>query len=261
MIVSASYHDDIPAHYAAWFMRRLDAGYCRTFDRSGLRFHRVALSRDAVDAFVFFTRHAAPFEQALDAVRARGYAFVLQYGITSIPEVERFRALSVRHGARALVWRYEPLRLTETETSAWHEANFARLAQALRGATDEVIVSIDVGTAHARSLLKQLARIAAGVGMRFSLCSQPESLVPGAYPARCIDARRVAALTGAAVDEATAARWGGCLCATASDIGTAPVEAGRGAALAPPSPLHDPHGEFLLPPPPMPVTESADLPF
>ena len=44
-------------------------------------------------------------------------------------------------GARAAVWRYDPVVPTSLTPPAWHRANFAALARALAGIVDEVVVS------------------------------------------------------------------------------------------------------------------------
>jgi hypothetical protein len=280
MIVSASYYDDIPALYGPWFMKRLEAGYCRTYDSEGLRVHRVALTRSAVDCFVFWTRNARPFLEHFDEIERRGLPFIVQFGITRpvAQAVEDMHALARAYGARRTVWRYEPIEVTFQTTLAWHAENFERLARELAGATDEVVVGFG-GRKHVersdaeglaadveenRRALKGWAAIAGASGMRLSVCSEPDFLVPGTSPARCIDARRLSAISGREVAAETRPRWSGCLCARARDIGAPWHEgvAARGAALAPRRETHDENGEFLVPPPTHTVaTDGAALPF
>jgi hypothetical protein len=67
MIISASRRTDIPAFRAAWFMRRVRAGYCEVaspFDRK--RIARISLAPDDIDAIVFWTRDPAPLLDSLD---------------------------------------------------------------------------------------------------------------------------------------------------------------------------------------------------
>ena len=273
MIVSASFHDDIPAFYGPWFMRRLAAGYCRTFDSQGLRFHRVALDRESVEGFVFWTRNARPFLASLKEIRRRGFPFIIQYGITaeeSDPAIADLHAIGSAFGSRAAVWRYDPIVLAE-RPAAWHAQNFENLARGLEGATDEVVVAYSpdqngetTEREEKRDLLKQLATLAATRDMRLSVCSQPAYLVPGTNPARCIDARRLSAIAGREIAVETRARWPGCLCAAALDIG-APLEKSLevdGPALVPRRRDHEEDGEFLVPPPAdLPEADAATLPF
>ena len=70
MIVSVSYRTDIPAFYADWFLRRLEAGACRVVHPYNGRTLEIPLPREAVDGFVFWTRNAEPFLGALDRLQA-----------------------------------------------------------------------------------------------------------------------------------------------------------------------------------------------
>lgn len=268
MIVSASYNDDIPAYYGRWFMQRLDAGYCRTFDSNGLQFHRVALTRDAVDGFVFWTRNVAPFLGDLEEIRRRDFLFVVQYGINADSEnaVRDMHALSAAYGPRCAVWRYAPPEAASL-TRETLLRNFTTIADKLRGTTDEVAVApgqSDGGKAgvDTRALMKDLAGIAGDCGMRLTICSQPDCLVPGSSPARCIDTRRLSDLARRPIEAVTHPKWSGCLCAAAYDIGT-PMAAGCVlASTAARRDDHDPSDEFLVPPPSQFATrEGADLPF
>jgi hypothetical protein len=271
--VSASFHDDIPAFYGPWFMKRLAAGYCRTFDSQGLRFHRVALDRESVDGFVFWTRNARPFLASLSEIHRQGFAFIVQYGITaekSDAAIADLHAIGSAFGQRATVWRYDPIVLAE-RPAAWHAQNFGNLAHDLEGATDEVVVAYSPDRngetnerEEKRDLLKRLATLAAARDMRLSVCSQPAYLVPRTNPARCIDARRLSDIAGREISVETRGRWPGCLCTVALDIG-APLEKSLevdGPVLVPRRRDHVEDGEFLVPPPAkLPEADAATLPF
>src|SRR5262249_14115705 len=124
MIISASYRTDIPAFYGRWFMKRLEAGFCRVMSPYGGAPSTVPLTRGAVDGFVFWSRNPAPFLAQLDEVKRRGFPFILQMTITgyprpleaSVPAAARaaalLRAVAERFGPRAAVWRYDPILLT-----------------------------------------------------------------------------------------------------------------------------------------------------
>ena len=110
MIISASYKTDIPAFYGRWFLNRLNAGYCLMINPYGRQTHRIDLSAVAVDGFVFWTRNAGPFGDALEAVAARGNPFMIQVTVTGYPRalesnvletgraVDQIRALAERWG-------------------------------------------------------------------------------------------------------------------------------------------------------------------
>lgn len=254
MIVSASYRTDIPAFYGDWFQRRLAAGYCQVVNPYGGPPSTVALTAEALDGFVFWTRNAAPFAAALAEVDRRDVPFTVQYTITGYPRalepsvtntkqsIQTLRALAEKYGRRVGVWRYDPVFLTSLTPASWHRETFARLAAALAGAVDEVVLSVaqiyaktgrNTGRAAARhgftwadpparvkrDLLAALAAIAAEHGLTATLCAQPNLLVPGLAPARCIDAARLADVAGRPVTAKTKGNRPGCLCAESRDIG------------------------------------------
>ena len=271
MIVSAAYNDDIPAFYGTWFMKRLAEGYCRTFDSQGLRFHRVALTKDAVDAFVFWTRNVRPFMRNLQEIGERGYPFVVQHAIASPAgdAIADMHAIAARHGLRTTVWRYEPIAVAPETPLSWHAQNFQTLARALRGSTDEVVIAFGTfrdaetrANEEERAFVRALTKSAEDCGMRPSICAEPALLTAGTWPARCIDGRRLSHVARRDIDLETWPRRSGCLCAAAWDIGTQRAPTGcYGAVLAPPHADHDPDGEFLIPPQMLPETNDAALPF
>ena len=254
MIISASYKTDIPAFYGDWFMGRLDAGYCHVVNPYGRQVHRVDLRPAAVDGFVFWTRNAAPFADALAEIRRQGFAFVVQHTVTGYPRpiepaapdssraAERIRELAATYGPRAVVWRYDPILDSTLTPPDWHVTNFARLAASLSGAVDEVVVSFaqpyrktarnldaaarrdgfawrDPPADETRALLAHLAGIAHSYAMRLTICTQPELVVPGTQGAACVDAARLSDVAGRAIIAKRKGNRPGCLCHESRDIG------------------------------------------
>ncbi|HEV8678390.1 MAG TPA: DUF1848 domain-containing protein [Stellaceae bacterium] len=253
MIVSASYRTDIPAFYATWFLRRLEAGQCRVANPYGGGSYQVSLAPEAVDGFVLWTRNLRPLLPDLDAVR-RVAPFIVQFTVTGYPRaletsviaadeaVAQLRELRRRFGPRVAVWRYDPVVFAGGLDAAAHEAGFAALARSLRGTVDEVVISIvhpyrktrrnlDRAAARAgfawhdppadekRALLQRLGAIAREAGMAPTLCSQPELLAPGLGEARCIDAERLAEVAQRPIATKESGNRPGCRCALSRDIG------------------------------------------
>ncbi len=254
MIVSASYRSDIPAFYGDWFLKRLEAGFCRAVNPYGGQVHQIALTPEAVAGFVFWTRNPGPFRAALEEVARRGFPFVVQITATgysraletSVRPTERLVALveEIRagHGPRAAVWRYDPVLITSLTPPDWHRRNFMALARELTGKVDEVVFSFahiyaktrsnlnraarshgftwdDPAEADKRALLAELAAIAREQGLKPTLCAQPDLLSPGLEPARCIDAERLSDIAGQPIAARTKGNRPGCLCAESRDIG------------------------------------------
>lgn len=254
MIISASYKTDIPAFYGDWLMARLDAGYCLVVNPYGRQVHRVDLRPETVDGFVFWTRNLGPFEGHLGELRRRGLPFVVQYTLTGYPRaleaatiaadraVGQIRAVAAEHGPRAAVWRYDPILISSVTPAEWHRAHVARLADALAGAVDEVVMSFaqfyrktgrnlaaaarrhgfdwrDPAPEEKQALLADLAEIVAARGMRLTLCTQPDLVTEAIGAARCVDAERLSAVAGRPIAARQKGNRPGCLCAESRDIG------------------------------------------
>ena len=233
MIISASYRTDIPAFYGRWFVNRFHAGFARVANPYGGAAATVPL-RDGVDGFVFWTRNAQPFADALEMVREAEIPFVVSQTLTAYPRplegrviapehaLAHMAALAARFGPAALVWRYDPILFSSLTPLDFHLDTFARLAARLEGVVDECVISFatiyrktarnldaaaraqglaweDPPDEAKRRLASQLVALAARHRMRLSVCAQAALTEPGSHPAACIDARRL---------EAVAAGWG-----------------------------------------------------
>lgn len=259
MIVSASFRTDLPAFYGAWLLGRLRAGFADVASPYRGRPYRVSLDPRAVDGIVFWTKNPGPFVDGFEAFSAAGHRFVVQHSITALPRaversvpaadtaVAQLRGLSRRYGAAAAVWRFDPIAATTLTPPAGRRESFARLARALSGAVDEVVLSwvqpyrktarnLDRAAAAAgfawrdppadekRSVLRDLAAIAAEFGIAPTLCAQPEladaaTEAAGLRPARCIDAERLSRVADRPIAARTRGNRPGCLCAESRDIG------------------------------------------
>ena len=172
---------------------------------------RVSLATGGVSGFVFWTRNPASFTDGFEAVAARDTPFIILMTITGYPRalepgvletnsaITALRDWAKTWGPRAIVWRYDPLLISDLTNTDWHLQNFTKLAAALEGATDEVVLShahiyrktsrnLDKAAKAMRfrwqdpadeakhALLTQLADIACAHGMTPGLCAQPDLL-------------------------------------------------------------------------------------
>jgi Domain of unknown function (DUF1848) len=292
VIVSASYRTDIPAFYGEWFCNRLRAGFARVVNPYGGPPSCVPLRRPEVDGFVFWTRNAGPFLPALAEVARAGFAFVVQFTITGYPRaldaatietgraIEQVRRVVAEHGPGTVVWRYDPVVFSSLTESGRHVATFTRLADALAGTVDEVVVSIaqvyrktarnldaaarlhgfswrDPAGEEKRVLLARLAAVASDRRIRLALCDQPHLRTAGVEEARCIDAERLSRVASRPIESARKPHRPTCGCWASRDIGaydSCPhgcvycyAVANRGTAKRRFA-CHEPGGEFLIAP-------------
>lgn len=254
MIISASYRTDIPAFYSAWFRARLAAGFVRVANPYGGPPQTVALTPDSAEGFVFWTRNLEPFFAVLDQLAAEGRPFLVHNTITGYsrpldaatiaPEraVAHLQRVAGAFGPRVGVWRYDPIVLSSLTPPDWHRATFERLARALEGIVDEVVMSFvhvyrktarnmtaaartdgfdweDPESEVKRHLLADLAAIAEAYQIAPTLCGQPELRVRQVNEARCIDAERLNTVSPRPIDASEKPHRETCGCWASKDIG------------------------------------------
>ena len=250
IIVSVSYRTDIPAFYGAWVAARLAAGECYVRNPNGGAPYRVALDPESADGCVFgrATRGRfcpcstrSPPGASLSCCRPRSPDIRAPSIATYRPPAPVIRTLVTiarDHGPEVVVWRYDPILLTDHLTAAWHRRNFAGLAARLAPLTDEVVVSFahfyakstrnlaaagiawrDPPADEKRALLAYLAKIAGDHGLALTVCSQSDLTMAPIAAARCVDAGRLARIAGRPIAARTKGNRPGCLCAESRDIG------------------------------------------
>ena len=253
MIISASYRTDIPAFYGEWFKNRLHAGYCMVLNPYSNKPYRVELARKHVHAFVFWTKNIAPFFPVLEIVSEQQYPFMVQYSINNYSQLLEGRVIDIQqsvenvgklfstYGKRCVVWRYDPIVVTNGMDINWHLENFSRIAKQLRGMVDEVVVSfvqfynktvrnissgslkkikfIDPDLHTKKEALERLSVIAKKVEMKLSICTQPQLVSKTVSAASCIDLNRLSDIAGYKMRLKIKGNRPGCYCAESRDIG------------------------------------------
>ncbi|MBF0519898.1 MAG: DUF1848 domain-containing protein [Nitrospirae bacterium] len=154
MIISASRRTDIPAFYAEWFMRRIRAGYLFVQNPYNAHKHsKVDLSTDAVDAIAFWTKNPQPLLRHLDELSESGYKYYFQFTLTGYPPliepsvppfdeiISTFKVLSSKIGAEKVIWRFDPIIISDITTEEYIIKNFEKIAELLRNHTKRVVIS------------------------------------------------------------------------------------------------------------------------
>jgi hypothetical protein len=154
MIISASRRTDIPAFYHRWFMNRIDDGFLLTRNPFNVnQVNRVSLRVEDVDLIVFWTRNPAKLMQELPTLDRLGYKYYFQYTITGYPRaiegavpkphvaIKTFSQLSDLIGKSKVVWRYDPILLSNQVDMDEHKRLFSKIANLLAGKTERVVIS------------------------------------------------------------------------------------------------------------------------
>lgn len=153
-IISASRRTDIPAFFTDWFMNRIREGYfLRINPFNPKQTKGVSLAPVDVDAIVFWSKNPDPLLFQLDELNRRGYRYYFQFTLNpydrhfepKLPpleeRIETFRGLADRIGPAKVVWRYDPIVLSSATPLSFHLDNVAKLAEALRGHTEQLVFS------------------------------------------------------------------------------------------------------------------------
>ena len=248
MILSASRRTDIPRWYAPWLMNRLR-------DREVLvrepyrphRLRRYALTPEGVDAVVFWTKDPRPLLPHLDELTGMGYRTLFQFTLTPYgPDIEpglgdkgeilaAFQALGRRLGRERVLWRYDPVLLTDGIQIAWHRERFRQLCEQLSPHTDQVTLSFldpypgrpmeglrPPNSQEAAELAAFFGETARAYGLSPVMCCESEEYARyGIGRAACIDRRRLERVCGYPLElEPDRGQRPGCGCCRSVDIGT-----------------------------------------
>lgn len=216
MILSVSRRTDIPAFYSEWFFNRLKEGF--VYVRNPMNIHqvsRILLSPEVIDCIVFWSKNPRPMFARLDELK--DYMYYFQFTInaydkgmeTGVPKKEgiisTFKELSEKIGKRRVIWRYDPILLTEKMDKEYHYQYFEEIAKRLRGYTETCVISFvdlykktqrnlrdttarEPSALEMREIAAQLVKIANRYGITIQTCAEEIALETiGIKHGKCVD--------------------------------------------------------------------------
>ena len=152
LIISASRSTDIPAFYADWFFHRLEKGYARW--RNPFSGQDSYVSFGKTRFIVFWSKNPAPLLPHLSTLKERGIGCYIHFTLNNydadslepnVPPLEQridtFRRLVDVLGAGAVVWRFDPLILTDKINTDSLLEKITYIADALGESTEKLIFS------------------------------------------------------------------------------------------------------------------------
>ena len=226
MILSASRRTDIPNYYSEWLARRFRAGFlCVRNPMNFRQVSRITLNPNVIDCIVFWTKNPAPMLPYLDEYRR--YMYYFQFTLTGygkdiepgLPDKRRilipaFCELADRIERNRVIWRYDPIFLSDHYTLDYHVKAFTRIAEALAGRTRRVVISFlddyektkrnmkginiqGLTKEKMRRLAHSFAVIAGRYGMEIQTCAEKIDLSEyGITHGACIDREYIEHLLG-----------------------------------------------------------------
>lgn len=154
LIISASRSTDIPAFYAKWFFERLEKGYSAwTNPFNGVRSY---VSYDKTRFIVFWSKNPYPLIDHLDKLKSRPIPLNcyiqftlndyvkegLEKGVPPLDfRIKTFKQLVDKLGFGSVVWRFDPLILTNKITEDDLLAKIENIGNQLKGYTEKLVFS------------------------------------------------------------------------------------------------------------------------
>ena len=260
-IISASRRTDIPAFFPEWFMKRIRSGFFHRLNPFNTRqVRRISLDPADVDAIVFWTKNPQPLLKYLPELDQRGHRYYFQFTLNpydsrfepNLPTLDEridiFRRLSSDIGPGRVIWRYDPIILSNVTPQEFHVENINRIAAALHGSTERLMFSFfsfyaklksrisglelghgiticDTSTGgrdqHVYELVRHIDRVAILHNMAaFSCAEEHDFSSQGIQHGSCIDGALIAALFGLLPRFARDRRQrGACRCVESIDMG------------------------------------------
>ena len=277
MVISVSRRCDIPRFAFDWFLERLNEGFVdvkNPFNANQVK--RVSLlpagseTGDGAEVFAFWTRDPALILDNAEALEKRGCNFYVMTTLTGYPAVlephapppdmviQTLKKLAEKTAPDRVIWRYDPIFLSNITNFMFHRLNFAKIAARLSGSVNRVIVSLydeysraekrlaaleksgsiqriahscakpwpgtsaDNRADEIRELLAELAVIAGREGMEIQSCAEDADC--GIKPGACIDGEYLGRLfglnfSGPEAPKKDPGQRPGCRCVPSVDIG------------------------------------------
>ncbi len=249
LIISASRRTDIPAFYFDWFLKRIDEGYLYVRNPMNIKqVSKVVITPENTDCIVFWTKNPIPVFEQLHRLEAFDYYF--QYTVNAYPKsiesnipslkkrIEAFKKLAKMIGKERVIWRYDPILLTDEIDVDFHIKYFEYIAAELRESTQEVVVSIvdeykmnqnNMKSIKSRSmteeeqdrLFKSISHIALDYNLDIKSCAESVDLTQyGISAGKCIDEELISRIIGKKLDiKKDGNQREECLCVESIDIG------------------------------------------
>lgn len=158
IIISASRSTDIPAFYSDWFFHRLNVGYSAW--TNPFNDVRSYVSYQDTRFIVFWSKNPKPLLYHLDELKDRNIGCYIQYtlndyeneglekGVPPLAErIDTFKQLVDKLGQGSVIWRFDPMILTDTIGLYELLEKVEKVGDELKGYTEKLVFSYaDIAT-------------------------------------------------------------------------------------------------------------------
>ena len=114
---------------------------------------RISLLNEDVEVICFWTKNSKPMNQYIPELLERDYRLLFQYTLNDYPKaiepgmpklsnrIKEFHYLSDLIGPEKVIWRYDPIVLSNKTNVEFHIERFTFIAERLAGYTNRVMIS------------------------------------------------------------------------------------------------------------------------
>lgn len=152
LIISASRSTDIPAFYADWFFHRLKVGYSAWTNPFNGK--KLFVSYNKTRFIVFWSKNPRPLLNHLNFLKERNIGCYIQFtlndyekeglerGVPKLSErIDTFKQLVDNLGMGRVIWRFDPLILTDDISIDTLLSKIERIGDQLKGYTEKLVFS------------------------------------------------------------------------------------------------------------------------
>jgi hypothetical protein len=225
-IISASRRTDIPAFYSEWFVRRLKARVVYVRNPYGSQIRKVSLSPEDIHSIVFWSKNYSLLLSRLDEIEGTAKNLFFHHTITGMPHdieqntapiedtVKDYRYLAGKYSTAHLVWRFDPVCITDKLPFSFYEERFTQIAERLEGSCVQCYISfvqkykkalvnfdrysdhvlVDVEEDFRRDYALRLSRIAEKHGIRLYACCNDYLISESVRKGSCINGSELSQL-------------------------------------------------------------------
>ena len=155
MIISVSRRTDIPAFYSDWFFNRLEEGFVYVKNPMNInQIRKISLKKRRCRLFcISGQKTLSLWQQRQNLIKLKDYKYYFQYTISPYGKdvepcvidkkkiIENFIFLAKTIGKEKMVFRYDPIFLSEKYNLDYHFRAFERLCEKLGNYTEKCVIS------------------------------------------------------------------------------------------------------------------------
>lgn len=227
-IISVSRRTDVPAFYSDWLVRRLKEGYVYVRHPYTKEVFYVSLMPENILGIVFWSKNFSPMLSRIDEIEMVTKRLYFHFTITGISKdieistpyceeaIKDLIFISKRYSPNNIIWRFDPICITDKISFQEHVESFIRCAEELKGYAHTCYISfvnpyykviknferytthqlLDISVDEKRTYAEQLAILAKQYGLQLYACCNDYLLSNEIGKASCINRNHFAEIWG-----------------------------------------------------------------